>query len=76
MNRPHSFLCRLFSMVSGILFFLLQIHIPIIDSRENPEEDASDRKDDPGAHPSIVDETGNQIDGGCQREDDTSDDTD
>lgn len=63
-------------MVSCVLLFLLQIHIPIIDSRENPEEDAGDRKDNPGARPSIVDETGNQIDGGCQREDDTSDDTD
>ena len=58
------------------LFFLLQIHVAVVHSCEDPEEDSDDRKDDPGAPPSVINEAGNQIDGSCQREHDTRDDTD
>ena len=64
------------SAVSCVLLFLFQIHVAVVDSREDPEEDADDRKDDPGARPSVIHEAGNQVNGRGKREDDARNDTD
>ena len=68
---------RRFQQVPGFLFFLLlQIHIAVVHSREDPEEDADNRKDDPGARPSVINEAGNQVNGRGKREDDARNDSD
>ena len=76
MSKPHYFLCTLFSVVSSVLLFLLQIRVAVVDSREDSEEDTDNREDDPGARPSVIDEACNQIYCSGKREDDTRDDAD
>ena len=67
---------RCFQLVPVFLFFLLQIHVAVVHSCEDPEEDADDWKDDPGARPSVIHEAGNQVNGRGKREDDARNDSD
>ena len=68
---------RRFQQVPGFLFFLLlQIHIAVVHSREDPEEDADDWENDPSARPSVIHKAGNQVNGRGKREDDARNDSD
>ena len=63
-------------MWAWLLLLLFQIQVAVVHSREDPEEDADNRKDDPGARPSVINEAGNQVNGRGKREDDARNDSD